>query len=262
MAWIMDEYSQFHGFTPGSRDRQAARAARHRRGARRRPAAASSARSKIFCATRESLEDVRIAIQGFGNVGSHAALFAHRAGAKIVALSDVSGAVACARGLDVPALIEFARGRRSLTEYEGGEVRCISNAELLASEVDVLIPAALGGVLTSENARDVRARVIVEAANAPIEPEADEIFAGRGITVIPDILANAGGVIVSYFEWAQNIQCFRWSEDEVNERLKRIMDESYATVRKIVKSRNIPWRQAAYIVALGRVGKATVLRGV
>ena len=138
----------------------------------------------------------------------------------------------------------------------------LSQEELLTEDVDVLIPAALGGVLTEEVAKDLRARMIVEAANAPTLPEADEILAERGIPVLPDILANAGGVTVSYFEWAQNIQCFRWTEQEVNQRLEQVMLDGYRTVRGLVERRNLTWRTAAFIVALGRVAKATVLRGV
>ena len=130
------------------------------------------------------------------------------------------------------------------------------------TRADILVPAALGGVLTPEIAQNVQAKAIIEAANAPTDPEADEILNQRGIPVIPDILANAGGVTVSYFEWAQNIQCLRWTEEEVNQRLKHIMTSSYATVRKLKKHRNLTWRTAAFIVALGRVAKATVLRGI
>ena len=138
----------------------------------------------------------------------------------------------------------------------------ITNDALLNYEVDLLIPAALGGVLTRQVAGEVRAKIIVEAANAPTLPEADEIFAQRGITVIPDILANAGGVTVSYFEWTQNLQCLRWTENEVNGRLRQIMTAAYTTIREVVRSRSLDWRTAAYIVALGRVAKAAMLRGV
>jgi glutamate dehydrogenase (NAD(P)+) len=126
----------------------------------------------------------------------------------------------------------------------------------------VLIPAALGDVLTKENAGDIQAKLIVEAANAPTQPDADEIFHNRGITVIPDILANAGGVTCSYFEWTQNLMVLRWSEDEVNAKLKTAMVSAYRTVRDLVKNKNLPWRTAAFIVALGRVAKATVMRGI
>jgi glutamate dehydrogenase (NAD(P)+) len=262
MAWFMDEYSRLYGFSPavvtgkpldlhGSEGREAATG----RG--------------VLDITEAFLRDAgrpvqgaTVAIQGFGNVGSFAARFAHERGMKVVALSDVSAAVACPQGLDVAALGDFARARRPLSEYQADGVRRIPHDELLTTEVDVLIPAALGGVFTRENAAAVRARAIIEAANAPTEPEADEVFARRGIPVVPDILANAGGVTVSYFEWTQNIQGFRWGEDEVNRRLKDIMTQSYVTVRNLVRQRGVSWRTAAYLVALGRVARATALRGI
>jgi glutamate dehydrogenase (NAD(P)+) len=132
----------------------------------------------------------------------------------------------------------------------------------LTADVDILIPAALGEVLTEELAKELRAGIVVEAANAPTTPTADAVLTARGIPVFPDILANAGGVTVSYFEWAQNIQCFRWSEQEVNRRLEQVMHDSYRPVRTVVEQRQLSWRMAAYVVALGRVAKATVLRGV
>ena len=195
-------------------------------------------------------------------MGQFAALAAYERGAKIVAVSDVSGGIAAKDGLQIPSLVEFARGRRVLAQYEADGVSRITNDSLLCWDVDVLIPAALGGVLTREAAREVRARVIVEAANAPTGPEADEVFEKRGITVIPDILANAGGVTVSYFEWTQNLQCLHWTEDEVNRRLRHTLGTAYATIRDLVQSRKLGWRTAAYIVALGRVAKAAMLRGV
>jgi glutamate dehydrogenase (NAD(P)+) len=262
MAWIMDQYSRLHGFAPavvtgkpvelhGSEGREAATG------------------YGVICVAENflhdvggSLKDTTVAIQGFGNVGLFAALFAHERGAKIVAVSDVSGGLANRHGLDIPALVEFTRSRRLLAEYQGDNVSRITNEALLTYEAEVLIPAALGGVLTCDVAREVRAKVIVEAANAPTFPEADEIFEQRGITVLPDILANAGGVTVSYFEWAQNLQCLRWTEKEVNTRLREIMTAAYATIRGLVQSRKLDWRTAAYIVALGRVAKAALLRGV
>ncbi len=262
MAWIMDHYSRLHGFAPavvtgkpvelhGSEGREAATG------------------YGVICVAEDFLDDAgkslngaKLAIQGFGNVGLFAALFAYERGAKVVAVSDMSGGVANPAGLDIPALVEFTRSRRLLSAYQGDDVSHITNDDLLTYEVDLLIPAALGGVLTREVAGEVRASVIVEAANAPTLPEADEIFAQRGITVIPDILANAGGVTVSYFEWTQNLQCLRWTEKEVNGRLRQIMTAAYTTIRELVRSRNLDWRTAAYIVALGRVAKAAMLRGV
>jgi glutamate dehydrogenase (NAD(P)+) len=210
----------------------------------------------------KSLQNATVSIQGFGNVGLFAALSAHERKAKVVAVSDVSGGILNRHGLDIPALVEFARNRGLLADYQAHGVSRISNDALLTYDVDVLIPAALGGVLNRDVAREVRAKVIVEAANAPTSPEADEVLEQRGITVIPDILANAGGVTVSYFEWTQNLQCLRWTEKEVNDRLRQIMMAAYNTVRGLVQSRKLSWRTAAYIVALGRVAKAAMLRGV
>ena len=262
MAWIMDQYSRLHGFAPavvtgkpvelhGSEGREAATG------------------YGVICVTENFLQDVgaslkgaTVAIQGFGNVGQFAALFAHERGAKVVAVSDVSGGVTNRGGLDIPALVEFTRSRRLLAEYQANGVSPITNDALLTCEVDVLIPAALGGVLTRDTACEVRAKVIVEAANAPTFPEADEVLEKRGITIIPDILANAGGVTVSYFEWTQNLQCLRWTEKEVNDRLRQIMTAAYTTIRGLVRSRKLGWRTAAYVVALGRVAKAAMLRGV
>ncbi len=258
----MDEYSKIHGFSPatvtgkpldlhGSEGREAA-----------------TGRGVVFVAEEflkdcgSTLEGAQIAIQGFGNVGWYVAMLAHRLGAKIVAVSDASGGIASPKGLDIPGLADFARLRRPLAEYDGDHVSHISNEEVLVTRADILVPAALGGVLTPDIAQNVQSKAIIEAANAPTDPEADEILNQRGIPVIPDILANAGGVTVSYFEWAQNIQCLRWTEEEVNQRLKHIMTSSYATVRKLKKHRNLTWRTAAFIVALGRVAKATVLRGI
>jgi glutamate dehydrogenase (NAD(P)+) len=262
MAWIMDQYSRLHGFSPavvtgkpvelhGSEGREAATG------------------YGAICVAENFLRDAggglngaKVAIQGFGNVGLFAAQFAHQRGAKVVAVSDVSGGVANRDGLNIPELVAFARNRRPLSEYEAEGLSRITNEALLTHEVDVLIPAALGGVLTNDVAREVRAKVIVEAANAPTFPEADEIFEQRGIPVIPDILANAGGVTVSYFEWTQNLQCLSWTEEEVNGRLRQVMAAAYATICGLVQSRKLGWRTAAYIVALGRVAKAAMLRGV
>src|ERR1700675_3271376 len=262
MAWIMDQYSRLHGFAPAVVTGKPV----EMHGSEGREAATGYG---AICVAENFLRDAggglngaKVAIQGFGNVGLFAAQFAHQRGAKVVAVSDVSGGVANRDGLNIPELVAFARNRRPLSEYEAEGLSRITNEALLTHEVDVLIPAALGGVLTNEVAREVRAKVIVEAANAPTFPEADEIFEQRGIPVIPDILANAGGVTVSYFEWTQNLQCLSWTEEEVNGRLRQVMAAAYATIRGLVQSRKLGWRTAAYIVALGRVAKAAMLRGV
>ena len=261
MAWIMDEYSKIHGFSPavvtgkpvdlfGSKGREEA-----------------TGRGVVF-AMEEFLKDVgggeiggkRCAIQGFGNVGSWAARFLHEAGARVVAVSDQRGGIRNPEGLDIPKLLEHARRAKTVVGFPGAD--SISNPELLVSDVDVLIPAALGGVLTKENANDVRARYLVEAANAPTTPEADEILTRRGIQILPDVYANAGGVTVSYFEWTQNIQQFTWEEAKIAAELKRYMSEAYATLSRVARERRVPLRTAAFIVAIGRVGRATTLRGL
>jgi glutamate dehydrogenase (NAD(P)+) len=162
--------------------------------------------------------------------------------------------------LDIPALATHARQRGSVVGFPGTDA--VTNAALLTLDVDILIPAALGGVLTRDNAKDVRARWVVEAANGPTTPEADEILNARGILLLPDIYANAGGVTVSYFEWVQNVQQFTWEEDKVNAELHRHMREAYATIARVAREHRVPLRTAAFIVAIGRVGRATVLRGV
>lgn len=261
MAWIMDEYSRIHGFSPaavtgkpvdlfGSRGREEA-----------------TGRGVVF-GLEEFLTELgageikgkRFAIQGFGNVGSWAARFLREAGGEVVAVSDARGGVRNPEGLDITKLVEHAKRTKSVVGFPGTDA--ITNEELLVSDADVLVPAALGGVLSKENAGEIKARFVVEAANAPTTPEADEILTSRGIPVLPDIYANAGGVTVSYFEWVQNIQQFTWEEEKINAELQRYMREAYATIAKVARDRRLPLRTAAYIVAIGRVGRATVLRGL
>jgi glutamate dehydrogenase (NAD(P)+) len=257
----MSEYSQLHGFAPavvtgkplelhGSQGREAA-----------------TGLGLVFV-IEEVLKDLgrpvpgsTFAIQGFGNVGSHTARLLHERGANVLAVSDVSGGLFDPAGLDIRRLLEHVRGRRLLKDYSGEERR-ISNEELLTLPCDVLIPAALGDVFTADLAREVRASVVVEGANGPTPPKADEIFNERGVLVVPDILANAGGVTVSYFEWVQNLQHFRWELDQVSSQLDRIMRQSYRTIQGLAKSRQVSLRTAAFIVAIGRVGRAVVQLGL
>ena len=259
MAWIMDQYSKYHGHSPavvtgkpvdlyGSPGRDAATG----RGV------------MIIC--REALEEAgrsiagaSFVIQGFGNVGSWAARLLHEAGGKVIAVSDVKGGVRSPDGLDVPALFTFARESGSVVGFPGTDR--ITNEELLTLECDVLIPAALGDVFEPELAREVRAGMIVEGANGPIRPEADAVFRERGIRVVPDILANAGGVTVSYFEWVQNIQQFQWTEERVNQELERKMVSAYRKLRAIQDEADVPLRTAAFMLAIRRVAEATCLRG-
>jgi glutamate dehydrogenase (NAD(P)+) len=207
-----------------------------------------------------TLEGATVAVQGFGKVGAIAAQLLHRAGARIVAVSDSSGAAYNHRGLDIEALMPFREDTIPLAQAQGCDH--ISNAELLSLPVDFLIPAALEGQLHAGNARDVRARIVVEGANGPTTPDADAIFAEKGIILIPDILANAGGVIVSYFEWVQDLQFYFWEEDEVNERLHRVITRAFRDVMAMADQHKVGLRDAAMMLGVNRVVEATRLRGI
>jgi glutamate dehydrogenase (NAD(P)+) len=207
------------------------------------------------------IPDRTFAVQGFGNVGSNVCKHVAKRGGRIRAVSDHTGGLRNTSGIDIPALTEWARKHDGVIKgFPGADP--IDADSVLVQEVDILVPAALGGVLTKENARDVRAKLVVEGANAPTTPEADEMLHSRGVVVVPDILANAGGVTVSYFEWAQNIQHFRWELEDVNQKLERYMTRAFGTVWDLAQTKKISLRTAAFIVAIGRVGKATVLSGL
>lgn len=209
-------------------------------------------------------ENTRAAVQGFGNVGSAAADLLAKQGVKICALSDVSGGIYCADGLDVLKVRAFiaAEKGRFLKDYTIDDVLHITNEELLEADVDLLIPAALENQITAENAGKIRAKYIVEAANGPTSVEADAILTQRGITVVPDILANAGGVVVSYFEWVQNIQSLMWEEKEVNRHLEEIMVRAFEEVWSICKEKQVTMRMAAYMSALKRLITAKHFRPI
>ena len=202
-----------------------------------------------------------VAIQGFGNVGSVSAELLHAQGFKVVAVSDVFGGIHNPDGLDVPALLEHVRVNGKVEGF-GGATEAISNAGLLELPVTILIPAALENQLTISNAAQVKARVVVEAANGPTTPEADDVFHQRGVTLVPDILANAGGVTVSYFEWVQDLQSFFWEESEINSRLTRIMQRAYEQVDDLAKEHQTTLRMGAYCLAVKRVADATSVRGI
>lgn len=200
--------------------------------------------------------DVRVAIQGFGNVGGHLAEILHQEGYNVVAVSDASTAIYSEQGFNIPDVMK-CKAEKDLTEYTcKQDFSFISNDELLALDVDVLVPAALGGVITRENAARIKAPLILEMANAPIEPDADPILAQNGIEVIPDILANSGGVIVSYFEWVQNKKSEQWTEAEVNKKLEEIIVPAYRRVAEESSSRSISMRSASYHIAINRILEA------
>ena len=261
MAWVMDEYGRKNGYQPacvtgkplelgGSQGRLAATG----RGV------ALCAREAWTKVLGRDLKGVRAVLQGFGNVGSHSAAFLDRMGVRIVAVSDLGGAVRRPEGLDVPALLAYAQQQGgTVAGFPGGEP--FDPAAVWAQDCDLLIPAALGGVLTGATAPAVTARLIVEGANAPTTPEADRIFRERGITVIPDILANAGGVTVSYFEWVQNLQQIFWDEAEIFEKEEKILVQAFRDVEDKVKRHGCTWRTGALVLALERVKTANELRG-
>ncbi|MFC2030641.1 Glu/Leu/Phe/Val dehydrogenase [Chloroflexota bacterium] len=210
------------------------------------------------------LSNTTVAVQGYGNVGSAAATILQDMGCKILAVSDVSGGLYCAQGLNTASLNQHVASHpKGLLEgYETPGVDRLTNEELLSADVDVLIPAALEHALRADNASYVRARMIVEGANGPTTPEADEILNDRGIVVVPDILANAGGVIVSYFEWVQDLQNFFWEEEEVNSRLECIMVRSFKEVWDFCQEKRVPLRLGANMLAVSRVAGAVQTRGI
>mmetsp|Transcript_3026 Transcript_3026/g.8249 ORF Transcript_3026/g.8249 Transcript_3026/m.8249 type:complete len:372 (-) Transcript_3026:776-1891(-) len=260
MAWFFDEYSKYKGFNPGVVTGKPV----YLHGSLGREAA--TGRGTVF-ATRELLRalhmgkisDMTYVIQGFGNVGAWAAQIYSEMGGKVTAVSDASGGIHNASGLDIPKLRAFVAAGNRLTEFPDAER--IDGKELLTMPCDVLVPAAMGGVITESNAHKLQCRVVVEAANGPTTPEADLILRDRGITVLPDIYTNGGGVTVSFFEWVQNLQNFKWEEDEVNRKLDRKMTDAFRNIWEIHTNRNIPLRTAAFVLALQKVVQAEVHRG-
>ncbi|MFZ4403851.1 MAG: Glu/Leu/Phe/Val family dehydrogenase [Pseudobdellovibrionaceae bacterium] len=204
--------------------------------------------------------DATIAIQGFGNVGSFAALFSHQRGAKIVAVSDVSGGIFNGDGLDIPAVMEYLKTNKVLKGFPKSQE--ISNSQLLELKVDALFPCALEGQIDADNAEKIQAKVIVEGANGPITNTATKILHKRGVFIAPDVIANGGGVIVSYFEWVQDIMSFFWDEQEIDGRLKTIITKAFETGFKFHQEKNVDMRSAAMAVAVQRLEKAMLLRGL
>lgn len=263
MAWVLDTYSQLNGKPcPGVVTGKPIElgGSRGRNSATGRGVVIST---KLLLALEgKELAGTRVAIQGMGNVGSNAArIFYHRA-AKIVALSDVSGGIYCEAGLDADAISEFLEEGNLLKDYEKEGVSHISNEELLEAECDVLVPAALENQITEDNAGKLRCSYVVEAANGPTTREADEILEQRGIPVIPDIFANSGGVIVSYFEWVQNIQELTWERNRVNEMLEDLMSKSFDEIMEAAGECTCTLRMAAYIVALRKLIYAEEIKGL
>jgi glutamate dehydrogenase (NAD(P)+) len=261
MAWIMDTYSMNQGYSatgvvtgkPVSIG-----------GSKGRAGATSRGVMYMIFSTLKALglgiDEVSVAIQGYGKVGGHAAQLLHDAGCRVVAVSDVEGGLYRERGLDPEAINRHKRQAGTVVGFPGAEP--ISNEDLLEIDCDVLVPAAVEGVITVKNADKIKARVICEAANGPITFEGDRILNDRGIFVVPDILANAGGVTVSYFEWVQDIQAYFWTEEEVNDRLRLIMEKAFDEVQELALERELSMRQAAHWIGVGRVAEAHLTRGL
>ncbi len=259
MAWLLDEYEELEGHAPavvtgkpvalgGSKGREAA-----------------TGRGCVVCLDelhRDLGRDpatTTIAIQGYGKVGSWFARLAARKGYKVVAVSDVHGGIHRGDGIDIQALSRHVGEGGSVVDFPGAEP--LEGKDLLTLDCDVLVPAALGAVVHEGNAGQVAASIVVEGANHPVTPEADEILHERGVLVVPDILANSGGVTASYFEWVQNIQHFSWSEAQVNDELDAVMSRAYREARDQAADRGCTLREAAYIIAVDRVARAAALRG-
>ena len=259
MAWMMDTYGQIHGHTPacvtgkpvelgGSAGRDSA-----------------TGRGAVFITTEAVgdmdmvMKDARVVVQGFGNVGSWFARIASEQGCVIIAVSDVNGGVFNSNGLDVQALSKYVAESGLVAGFPGAED--LTNEEVLELECDILVPAAIDRVIDAGNAGKVNARLVVEAANHPLTPEADEILANRGILVLPDILVNAGGVVVSYFEWTQNLYQHHWSEERVNTELGQIMSAAYGSVKEQANRLQVSMREAALMVGIKRVARVVEMRG-
>jgi glutamate dehydrogenase (NAD(P)+) len=261
MAWIMDTYSMHKGYTVPAV-------------VTGKPVAIGGSEGRLEATGRGvtvvaheaakllgfGLEGARVVIQGFGNVGSATAKLMHQAGAKVIAISDARGGIYNPNGLDIPSLLHCAGRDGCIQAYRDADP--ITNKELLELPCDILVPAAIHGVITSENAHNIRARIIVEAANGPVTPDADRILLDNGVLIVPDILANAGGVVVSYFEWVQDLQAFFWEEEEVNARLEKVMRRSFEHVRQVAEKNKVDLRMGAYIIGVQRVAEATTIRGI
>ena len=259
MAWIMDEYGQIHGYNPaivtgkpvevgGSAGREAA-----------------TGRGAVYV-LQEAMRDLgidarsaRVVVQGFGNVGSWFCRIAHQEGMQVVAVADHTGAVYASQGLDIPALVEHVRLNRTVKGFTGGE--SLNRDDIFSIESDILVPAAIENVITEENAPSISTKLVLEAANHPVTPEADRILSERGIPLLPDILVNGGGVTVSYFEWTQNLQQFSWPEARVNDELKRRIVSAYEAVTAKARETGQTFRQAAFEIGVERVATAARLRG-
>jgi glutamate dehydrogenase (NAD(P)+) len=260
MSWIRNQWEKYHGFDPACVTGKPVEAY----GAEGREEATGRGVGilafKLLGRLGRKPKETRVAIQGFGNVGSHCAKFLHEADFKVVAISDVNGGYYRPDGLDVSEALRYSFHHEGLLKgFTGGQH--ITNEDLLGLDVELLIPAALGGVITRRNVDRIRAKIVLEAANAPVDPEADQQLHARGVLVLPDILANAGGVTVSYFEWVQNLQHYSWGLNRVRQELDHVLSQAFEQVWQEGHERKVSLRTAAYVIAIRRVHRATLLAG-
>jgi glutamate dehydrogenase (NAD(P)+) len=264
MAWIMDTYSILKGYTvpevvTGKPLELGGSVGRYE--ATGKSVFLSALEAVKHTGLSETLEEIKVAIQGAGNVGGIAAQFFQKAGAKVIAISNSSGGRYNPNGLDIKSALSFEdRYQCYLAHID--ECERITNEELLEIDCDILVPAATSGQITKMNAPNLKCKILVEGANGPTEPEADDILFDKGIFVVPDILANAGGLTVSYFEWVQNVQELLWTEEQVAERLEAIIKKAFKEVAEIAETKKVHMRTAAYLLGMERVAKAMNLRGV
>ncbi len=261
MAWIMDTYSMHKGYSVPAVVTGKPLSVGGSEGRMEATGRGVSVVTREACkALGIELKGARVVVQGFGNVGSITARLLHEAGCKIVSLSDIYGAIYNPDGIDVSLALRYVQEHGTLKDLPGAQQ--MDSKAALEVPCDILIPAALEGQITYQNAPRIQARLVVEAANGPTTTDADAILRERGIDVVPDILANAGGVTVSYFEWVQDLQHFFWAEDEINQRLEHIMTRSFAAVQAKKEEQNCDYRLAAYLLAVARVAEATQVRGI
>lgn len=261
MAWMMDTYSDLKGYSVPAVVTGKPVALGGSRGRFEATGRGVSVIAGLACKRYGlPLQGARVAVQGFGQVGSVTAKHLQRMGARVVAVSDERGAILNQHGLDVAALVDHRERNKWIAGFP--EATAIPRDELLEVSCDILVPAALEGQITSRNAARIKARMIIEGANGPTTPDADAILQDKGVIVVPDILANAGGVLVSYFEWVQDLQSFFWEEQEVNARLERAMAVSFQEVAEIKEQKQLPLRMAAYYIGVNRIATAMRLRGI
>lgn len=260
MAWVMDQYSKIHGYTPpvvtgkplalqGSQGRKEAAGL-----------AACMVAEEYLATLGRKIEESTFVVQGFGNVGSHSAMCFHEHGGKVIAVTDSSGGVYRGRGLDIPRLVKHKQEKGTVAGFKEGDY--MSNDEALAQKCDIFAAAALDGMITGDVAAEMEAKAVLESANAAVTPEADAVLARNGVPVIPDLIASSGGVIVSYYEWVQNLQQLSWSMEQVKEGLTAKIRSAWAKVWNGSKDRKIAMRKAAYIEAINKVVEALELRGL